>query len=114
MNASMQTIHPLMRPGGLGASLIQHGLTDEVSIETAINDAQTNGRSIITQLIGDGIVTSRQLAEIASTEYGLPLYNLKSYDSSHIPDDILSEQFILDEQYSPPLETWQTIIRCRL
>jgi len=90
-----------MRPGGLGASLIQHGLTDEVSIETAINDAQTNGRSIITQLIGDGIVTSRQLAEIASTEYGLPLYNLKSYDSSHIPEDVLSEQFILENNLLP-------------
>jgi type IV pilus assembly protein PilB len=101
MNASMQTIHPLMRPGGLGASLIQHGLTDEVSIETAINDAQTNGRSIITQLISDGIVTSRQLAEIASTEYGLPLYNLKSYDSSHIPDGALSEQFILENNVFP-------------
>ena len=36
MNAAHQNTHPLLRPGGLGLSLISQGLTDQIAIEEAI------------------------------------------------------------------------------
>jgi len=44
MNAIHQNTHPLLRPGGLGLSLINQGLTDQIAIEEAIEIAQSNGR----------------------------------------------------------------------
>ena len=101
MNAVHQNTHPLLRPGGLGLSLINQGLTDQIAIEEAIEIAQSNGRSIIKQLITDGIISSRELAETASQEYGIPLFNLRTYDPQHLPTDALSEQFILENNVLP-------------
>jgi type IV pilus assembly protein PilB len=62
--------------GGLPQRLVQDGVVDESVMHTALQQAQEKHTSFVTQLIATGNIKARDIAIAASSEYGVPLFDL--------------------------------------
>jgi type IV pilus assembly protein PilB len=62
--------------GGLPQRLVQDGVVDESVMHAALQQAIEKKNSFVTQLIATGNIKARDIAIAASTEYGVPLFDL--------------------------------------
>jgi type IV pilus assembly protein PilB len=65
--------------GGLPQRLVQDGVVEEAAMLTALQSAKDRKASFVTQLITAGAAKARDIAIAASTEFGVPLYDLDSH-----------------------------------
>jgi type IV pilus assembly protein PilB len=65
--------------GGLPQRLVQDGVVEEAAMLTALQAAKDRKASFVTQLISAGAAKARDIAIAASTEFGVPLYDLDSH-----------------------------------
>lgn len=65
--------------GGLPQRLVQDGVVEESAMLTALQAAKDRKSSFVTQLIAAGAAKARDIAIAASTEFGVPLYDLDSH-----------------------------------
>ena len=65
--------------GGLPQRLVQDGVVEESAMLTALQSAKDRKSSFVTQLISAGAAKARDIAIAASTEFGVPLYDLDSH-----------------------------------
>jgi type IV pilus assembly protein PilB len=64
--------------GGLPQRLVQDGVVDEAGMHAALQAAIERKTSFVTQLVLGGVVKARDIAIAASTEYGVPLFDLNA------------------------------------
>ena len=62
--------------GGLPQRLVQDGIVDEATMLEAMNAARERKLGIVTQLVTSGAAKARDIAVAASTEFGVPLFDL--------------------------------------
>jgi type IV pilus assembly protein PilB len=62
--------------GGLPQRLVQDGLIDEPAMLEALNAARDRKTNVVTQLVTSGAASARDIAIAASTEFGVPLFDL--------------------------------------
>ncbi len=62
--------------GGLPQRLVQDGIVDEATMLEAMNAARERKMGIVTQLVTSGAAKARDIALAASTEFGVPLFDL--------------------------------------
>ena len=62
--------------GGLPQRLVQDGVVEEAAMLEAMNVARERKTSIVTQLVTSGVANARDIAVAASTEFGVPLFDL--------------------------------------
>jgi type IV pilus assembly protein PilB len=62
--------------GGLPQRLVQDGLVEEAAMLEAMNAARERKTGIVTQLVTSGVAKARDIALAASTEFGVPLFDL--------------------------------------
>jgi type IV pilus assembly protein PilB len=65
--------------GGLPQRLVQDGVVEEAAMLTALQASKERKSSFVTQLIAAGAAKARDIAIAASTEFGVPLYDLDSH-----------------------------------
>jgi type IV pilus assembly protein PilB len=65
--------------GGLPQRLVQDGVVEEAAMLTALQSAKDRKSSFVTQLIAAGAAKARDIAIAASTEFGVPLFDLDSH-----------------------------------
>jgi type IV pilus assembly protein PilB len=65
--------------GGLPQRLVQDGVVEEAAMLTALQAAKDRKSSFVTQLIAAGAAKARDIAIAASTEFGVPLFDLDSH-----------------------------------
>jgi type IV pilus assembly protein PilB len=65
--------------GGLPQRLVQDGVVEEAAMLTALQAAKERKSSFVTQLIASGAAKARDIAIAASTEFGVPLFDLDSH-----------------------------------
>lgn len=64
--------------GGLPQRLVQDGLVDESTMQSALQNARDRKSGFVTQLIGMGAARARDIAVAAANEFGVPLLDLDS------------------------------------
>jgi type IV pilus assembly protein PilB len=64
--------------GGLPQRLVQDGVVEEAAMLEALNAATQRKSSVVTQLVASGAANARDIAIAASTEFGVPLFDLES------------------------------------
>ncbi|HRC63422.1 MAG TPA: type IV-A pilus assembly ATPase PilB, partial [Dehalococcoidia bacterium] len=64
--------------GGLPQRLVQDGVVDESGMHAALQAATEKRTSFVTQLIAAGTASARDIAQAASSEYGVPLLDLNA------------------------------------
>jgi type IV pilus assembly protein PilB len=62
--------------GGLPQRLVQDGVVEEAAMLEAMNAARERKTSVVTQLVSSGAANARDIAIAASTEFGVPLFDL--------------------------------------
>jgi type IV pilus assembly protein PilB len=76
-NASLASATPRSALGGLPQRLVQDGVVEEAAMMEALN-ATKDGSSIVTQLVKSGAANARDIAIAASSEFGVPLFDLEA------------------------------------
>ena len=77
-NASFALSSSRSNLGGLPQRLVQDGMVDESGMHAALQAAIDRKTSFVTQLVLGGTVKARDIAIAASTEYGVPLFDLNA------------------------------------
>jgi type IV pilus assembly protein PilB len=84
-NASLASATPRSALGGLPQRLVQDGVVEEAAMLDALN-ATKDGSSIVTQLVKSGAANARDIAIAASSEFGVPLFDL---DASNLDPETI-------------------------
>jgi type IV pilus assembly protein PilB len=79
---------------GLARQLVQAGLLNEKDALVAYKEAKGNKIPLVRHLVNNAIVDARAISLIASHEFGVPVFDLSSFDTESIPMDIVSEKLI--------------------
>jgi type IV pilus assembly protein PilB len=99
-NASLATTPPRTALGGLPQRLVQDGVVEEAAMMEALN-ATKDGSSIVTQLVKSGAANARDIAIAASSEFGVPLFDL---DASNVDPEtvrLVSEKLLTKHRVLP-------------
>ena len=77
-NASLAAVGSGSRSGlgGLPQRLVQDGVVEEAAMLEALNTSRERKTSVVTQLVTSGAANARDIAIAASTEFGVPLFDL--------------------------------------
>ena len=69
-----------IRLSGLARRLVMDGILDEASAQQAQQDASSNDCSLVTHLVAEKIISSLNIAQLASHEFGIPLVDISALD----------------------------------
>ncbi|HSG87760.1 MAG TPA: type IV-A pilus assembly ATPase PilB [Pseudomonadales bacterium] len=79
---------------GLARRLVQDGLLDAASAQSATEEARKARTPFVTHLVRSGAAASRDIASSASEEFGVPLFDLAAFDLESIPKELVSDRLI--------------------
>jgi type IV pilus assembly protein PilB len=82
------------RLGGLAGRLIADGLLTADEATEAQKQASTKRISFVQQLVDVKGIDSASIASAASSEFGVPLLDLKAFDTSQLPEDLVDVKLI--------------------
>ena len=94
---------------GLAKCLIHEGLISEKDAKTYVQEAQKNKVSLISYLVSNKIVDSKNVASKASTEFGVPFFDLDAIDHRNLPVTVVSEKVIRKYNILPLLKRGKTL-----
>ena len=86
---------------GLAKQLVLANLLDESTAQQAHLQAQRNKLSLVTYLVQNRLVKSRELASLTAEQFGIALLDLGSLDKETQPRDLVSEKLIRQHRVLP-------------
>ena len=86
---------------GLARQIVAAQLLDEKSAQQAQNQAKRNQLPLVTYLVQNKLVKSRDLAELASEQFGVAFIDLSAIDKEGQPKDLISEKLIRQHRVLP-------------
>ncbi len=86
---------------GLGRALVQHEVLRQADAEQTQIKANQSSMTFVEQLIASKRVTSAQLAEFASQTFGVPLFDLSSFDTTQINQEWIDVKLITARRALP-------------
>ena len=86
---------------GLAKQLVMAQLLDESTAQQAHQQALRNKTSLITYLVQNKLVKSRDLATLTSDQFGIAVYDLSSIDREAQPRDLVSEKLVRQHRALP-------------
>lgn len=86
---------------GLAKQLVLAELLDEKNAQQAHAQAQRNKISLVTYLVQNKLVKSRQLAEVAAEQFGVAFLDLGSIDKESQPKDLVAEKLLRQHRALP-------------
>ncbi len=86
---------------GLGRALVQHAVLRQSDAEQTQVQANASSMTFVEQLISSKRVTSSQLAEFASQTFGVPLFDLATFDTTSINQEWIDVKLITARRALP-------------
>ncbi len=86
---------------GLGRALVQHAVLRQADAEQTQVQANASSMTFVEQLISSKRVTSGQLAEFASQTFGVPLFDLATFDTTQINQEWIDLKLITARRALP-------------
>jgi type IV pilus assembly protein PilB len=86
---------------GLAKQLVLAELLTDKSAQQAYQQAQRNRISLVSHLVQNKLVKSRQVAEIASEHFGMALFDLNALDKEGQPKGLVSEKLVRQHHVLP-------------
>src|SRR5215813_500372 len=80
--------------GGLPQRLVQDGVVEEAAMLEAVNAAKERKTSVVTQLVTSGAANARDIAIAASTEFGVPLFDLDAVNPDPETTRLVSDKLL--------------------
>ena len=96
---SLQQSSP--RFSGYIRRLVDEGLVTAQQMQDAVEKAKKNKVSVITYLVESLNIKPLIIAEMISTEFGEPLFDLDAFDSDQFPKDIVDNSLFTKHRVLP-------------
>jgi type IV pilus assembly protein PilB len=90
---------PVLR--GLPKKLVNLGYIDKEVAAQLNSLSHKNSQSFVGLLLADDLLSASVLANLASTEFGLPLFDLDAFNVDHSPKSMLDETLIQKHEVLP-------------
>jgi type IV pilus assembly protein PilB len=87
--------------GGLPQRLVQDGVVEEAAMLEALNQARERKTSVVTQLVSSGAANARDIAIAASTEFGVPLFDLDALNVDLETVRLVSDKLLAKHRVLP-------------
>lgn len=87
--------------GGLARRLVSENLIDESVAIAAIKDAAEEQQPFVSRLVANNILGGDAIAVAAAQEFGVPLLDLDSFDTSYIPLKLVDTKLIKKHNVLP-------------
>jgi type IV pilus assembly protein PilB len=86
---------------GLPQRLVQDGVVSEADARAALDAAREKKSHFVTQLVGSGAASARDIAIAASSEFGVPLFDLDSLQVDMDLAKLVSEKLLAKHRVLP-------------
>ena len=86
---------------GLPRRLVEQNLISQGQAEEIIKKAKADHLSFVSSVVASKIARARDIANLASEEFGLPLLDLSSFDLELLPKDLVSPALIEKHRILP-------------
>lgn len=93
--------NPAPSLSGLARRLVKDGLLDEELAQKTLTGAQKSGRPLPFELIETSDLSAIQICQVASDEFGTPIFDLSAIQASALPTKIVDSKLILKHQALP-------------
>jgi type IV pilus assembly protein PilB len=87
--------------GGLPQRLVQDGVVEEAAMLEALNAASERKINIVTQLVASSVANARDIAIAASTEFGVPLFDLDAVNLDLETVRLVSDKLLAKHRVLP-------------
>jgi type IV pilus assembly protein PilB len=87
--------------GGLPQRLVQDGVVEEAAMQDALNAARERRTSVVTQLVASGAAKARDIAVAASSEFGVPLFDLDAVNLDLDSVRLVSDKLLAKHRVLP-------------
>jgi type IV pilus assembly protein PilB len=87
--------------GGLPQRLVQDGVVDEAAMSEAVNAARERKTNVVTQLVTSGAANARDIAVAASSEFGVPLFDLEAMNVDLECVRLVSDKLLVKHRVLP-------------
>jgi type IV pilus assembly protein PilB len=87
--------------GGLPQRLVQDGVVEESAMLEALNASKEKRTSVVTQLVTSGAANARDIAIAASSEFGVPLFDLESVSTDPETIRLVSDKLLAKHRVLP-------------
>ncbi|MGH8501847.1 MAG: type IV-A pilus assembly ATPase PilB [Gammaproteobacteria bacterium] len=95
------TLVTKLKLNGLARRLINEGLISQADALIAQEESKQKRISLVTHLVEQRKVDSADLARAASSEFGMPLFDISALDPDFIPKDLIDEKSIRQHHALP-------------
>jgi type IV pilus assembly protein PilB len=89
------------RLSGLAKRLVTEGLLSEEDAQTAQSSAKEAGKALVSYLVSQKILDSAKIARLASEEFGVPLFDIRTMNMEMAPIDLIQEKLIRQHNAFP-------------
>lgn len=86
---------------GLPKKLVTLGLMDKETAVELQHNARAQKQSFVSHVIANNVFQSSVIADVASREFGVPLYDLDAHNPSLFPKEVMNENLISKHEVLP-------------
>ena len=90
-----------MQLSGLAGRLVADGLLDAETAQAAQEEASREKVPFVSFLVDQDYIDSHKLAEMASEEFGVPLFNIAAFNKEVIPQDLVAPGLVAKHHALP-------------
>jgi type IV pilus assembly protein PilB len=90
-----------MQLSGLAGRLVADGLLDADVAQSAQADASRDKVPFVTYLVSKDLIDSQKLAELASEEFGIPLFDISSFNKAAMPLELVAPNLVAKHHALP-------------
>ncbi|MCP4994727.1 MAG: type IV-A pilus assembly ATPase PilB [Gammaproteobacteria bacterium] len=98
-----------LQSSGLSRCLVQHNLLTEEQAHALLEQSTKEQTSFAIYLVEKRALTGGEVALAASTDFGLPLFDLDSFDIEQIPSNLVAEKLITKHHVLPLFKRGQRL-----
>lgn len=93
--------NPAPSLSGLARRLVKDGLLDEELARKSVTNAQKGGRPLPFELLDASTLSAVQICQVASEEFGTPIFDLSSIQTTSIPAKLVDSKLVSKHQALP-------------
>jgi len=98
----MASLNNTFQLNALARRLVDDGVLNHETASEVTEHLSGSRESMVGYLVARGLASPRTLAEAASREYGVPLFDLDAFDPAHIPVGLVDEK-LMTKHHALPL-----------
>ena len=90
-------------------SLVQYGKVSHETAQTSLIEARKQKKDITSYLVDHRLASEKEIISTCSLNYGVPAFDLDCLDRNFLPEQTLSEEFIVSKMVAPLFQRGQVL-----